>query len=87
MSLRLFESEVLNANLTSIVSNDREVYFKAKDVATALGYSDPRYAVWEHVWSKKKFELGSLQGRVNSPPPNSPRNPVPNGAGGISVSL
>ena len=41
MSVKLFESEMLNASLTSVVSDDGEIYFKAKDIATALGYENP----------------------------------------------
>ena len=54
----------------SLVWDDGEIYFKAKDVATALGYSDPKYAIWEHVWSKNKFEWGSFQRVGNSHPSN-----------------
>ena len=53
MSVQLFESEVLNVSLTSVVSDDGEVYFKAKHVAMALGYADLKDAVQRHVWSKK----------------------------------
>ena len=56
MSVQVFESEVLNANLTSLVSDDGEIYFKAKDVATALGYADSDDGIWRHVWEEDEFE-------------------------------
>ena len=56
MSVQLFESEILNVNLTSLVSDDGETYFKAKDVAIALGYVNTRDAVDRHVWDENKFE-------------------------------
>ena len=48
MSVKLFKSEVLNASLMSVVSDDGETYFKAKDVAVALGYTNPRDAILKH---------------------------------------
>ena len=56
MSVKLFESEVLNASLTSVVCEDGEIYFKAKDVATALGYEKPANAIDRHVWGENNFE-------------------------------
>ena len=56
MSVRLFESEVLGVTLTSLVCDDGEIYFKAKDVAEALGYADTDKAIRNHVWEEDKFE-------------------------------
>ena len=64
MSVQVFESEVLNANLTTVVSNDGEVYFKAKEVATALGYEKPGNAIDRHVWSKNKSEWCVIKGSL-----------------------
>ena len=50
MSVQLFESEILYVNLLSVVSDDGKVYFKAKDVATALRYVEPVHAIRRHVW-------------------------------------
>ena len=54
--LKLFEREILGVSLTSVVSDDGEIYFKAKDVATALGYTDFDQAIRKHVWEEDKFE-------------------------------
>ena len=62
MSVRLFESEALGVTLTSLVCDDGEIYFKSRDVATALGYSDPKGAIQKHVSDKYKFEYGKMQG-------------------------
>ena len=56
MSLKLFESEILNVSLTSVVSDNGEIYFTVKEVAEPLGYSDPKDAVHKHVWEENKFE-------------------------------
>ena len=70
MSVKLFESEILNVNLTSLVSDDGEIYFKAKDVAIALGYSDADDAIRKHVWEEDKFEWCVMQ--QNTVPGESP---------------
>ena len=48
------------------IGTDGEIYLKAKEVATALGYSNPEYAIWELVWSKNTFEWCVIQRAVNS---------------------
>ena len=49
---------------------DREIYFKAKDVAMALGYADPKGAIQKHVSSKYKFECREIRGGgAICPPP------------------
>ena len=55
MSVKLFENEILNVSIESFISEDKEIYFKAKDVAESLGYSDPNDAIQKHVWNKNKF--------------------------------
>ena len=59
---------MLNTSLTSVVSDDGEIYFKAKDVATTLGYGRPADAIDRHVWYKNKFEWCVIQRAVNSSP-------------------
>lgn len=56
MSLRLFNSEVLNVNISAVVCKDNVVYFKAKDIAKALGYKDSDDSIRKHVWEENKFE-------------------------------
>ena len=62
MSVQVFESEILDVSLTSLVCDDGEIYFKARDVAMALGYSDANGAIQKHVSNKYKFECGNIQG-------------------------
>ena len=62
MSVKLFESNVLDVKITTVVGNDGEIYFKAKDVAESLGYSEPRDAIQKHVWDKNKFEWCNING-------------------------
>ena len=62
MSVQVFECGVLNVNLTSLICDDGEIYFKAREVATALSYSDLKGAIQKHVNDKYKFECGKIQG-------------------------
>ena len=45
MSVQVFESEILNVSLTSVVSDDGEIYFKAQEVAMTLGYTNTNKAI------------------------------------------
>ena len=65
MSVQLFDSEILGVNLTSVVSDDGEIYFKARDVATALGYTKPERAAHIHVSDEYKV----LYCDIPRPPP------------------
>ena len=62
MLIRSFENEILGVSLSSIVADGGEIYFKAKGVATALGYADPKGAIQKHVSGKHKFEYSEIQG-------------------------
>ena len=69
MSFQLFESEILGVNLTSVVSDDGEIYFKARDVATALGYTKPERAA--HIDVSDEYKVSNCN--IPRPPP-PPRN-------------
>lgn len=52
MELKIFENEKFGKVRTAILDND--VWFVGKDVAVALGYSNPSNAVVNHVYSEDK---------------------------------
>ena len=84
MSVQVFDSEILGVSLTSLVCDDGEIYFKAKDVALALGYSDPKDVIQKHVREENKFEWCVIKGGGGVSFPlagNASTNLVPNGAG------
>ena len=95
MYLKFIRSEVMNVNLTSVVSDDGEVYFKAKDVAMLLGYERPRDAIDRHIWSKNKFKWCNIKGAVNHGSLGEKKTTtrvstlhlIPNGAWDISARL
>ena len=67
MSVKLFESEILGVSLTSVVSDDGEIYFKAKDVATALGYTNTNEAIRDHVREGYRVRYDNIKGSETLP--------------------
>ena len=73
---RMFENHDLKVSVRTLKNGD-EVLFHAKDVAAALGYKNPRKAVWDHVWDKDKTNLKEFQrGSLADPPLNCQPNTV-----------
>ena len=58
--LRVFENTQLNVKLNTLKKGD-ELYFKAKDVAKALGYSNTKKAIVDHVREEYKTPLSVLR--------------------------
>ena len=50
-----FFSDKLEIVLSSFIDNKQNVWFKGKDVATILGYSDTRHAIKRHVSKENKM--------------------------------
>jgi prophage antirepressor-like protein len=72
----MFENHDLKVSVRTLKNGD-EVLFHAKDVAAALGYKNPRKAVWDHVWDKDKTNLKEFQrGSLADPPLNCQPNTV-----------
>ena len=71
-----FKNEALNVTINTIKVGDT-IYFKGKDVATVLGYSDPDKAIRTHVDTDYKCLLSDLVLEV-APPAKS--------AGGLTFS-
>lgn len=65
---RIYENKKLNVSVRTIMDGG-EILFHAKDVATAMGYADPKKAIRVHVWKRNKTSLRDLQGRDESSPP------------------
>ena len=49
-----FFNEELGFELTSFIAKQQNVWFRGKDVAEILGYSNVRKAIWNHVDSEDK---------------------------------
>ena len=52
-----YANEDLEIELTSYIDSKRNVWFRGKDVATILGYSNVRKAIWIHVDSEDKQQM------------------------------
>ena len=55
-----YENKELGLSVDTIVDSKQVVYFKAKDVAESLGYSNTRDAILKHVPEKYKYNLNDL---------------------------
>ena len=49
-----FVNEDLEIELTSFIDDERNVWFRGKDIAEILGYSNVRKAIWIHIDSEDK---------------------------------
>ena len=63
MAVVSFTNSELSAEITSFIDENKEIWFKARDlnVAIALGYTNPREAIRDHVRDKYRTACGSLQ--------------------------
>ena len=61
--IRTFNYNQLNLNMQTIAAGG-EIYFKAKEVASALGYSNHRDALARHVPDQFKGRFCDIKGVV-----------------------
>lgn len=57
-----------NNNIVKYVYVKQQVYFKAKEIAKTLGYTDTKSAIIDHVDSPDKITVGQIIGGGVSPP-------------------
>ena len=60
MKLQRFENEILNVKVGCFINNKNEIYFRGKDVATALCYENTTQAINTHVKDDDKYKLEQL---------------------------
>ena len=53
-----YSNEEMNIELTSFLDNKQNVWFKGKDIATAIGYSDTTQAIRKSVCIEHKYKGG-----------------------------
>jgi|SRR6056300_1645627 len=89
MQLQLFKNNEFK--LEAMINKDKNIYFKGKDVAAALGYQDAKQAVRKHVDVEDKITQEELlQGGVETTPPlneNDKKTTFINEAGFYSLVL
>ena len=54
---KTFTNKDLGIELTSFIDKQQNVWFKGKDVAEILRYSNVRKAIWNHVDSEDKKQI------------------------------
>jgi len=64
MQLQVFAKDGVEIRVFMV---DDKPYFVAKDVALALGYTNPREAIRDHVREKHRPNAYSLGGAIRSP--------------------
>jgi len=62
MKLQRFENEILNIKVGCFINNKNEIYFRGKDVATALGYENTTQAIIINVDDDDKRKLEEIWG-------------------------
>ena len=69
--VNLFNNESLNIHIETVIDNKDVIWFKAKDIALYLGYSNTKDAIKRHVKDKYKNNLNNIvvenRGRENCP--------------------
>jgi prophage antirepressor-like protein len=60
MKLQRFENELLDIKVGCFINNKNEIYFRGKDVATALCYENTTQAINTHVKDDDKYKLEQL---------------------------
>ena len=60
MKIQKFDNELLNCKVGTFINNDSDIYFRGKDIATALGYKDTDQAIRTHVDDDDKCRLEEL---------------------------
>ena len=73
--IRVFENPELQLKLHTLKKDD-ELYFKANDVAAALGYACKKNAIRDHVSDEYKKSLADIRGHRFSAPLNEQPNTV-----------
>ena len=65
MKLQIIDNELLSCKIGTFINNDSEIYFRGKDVARFLGYSDTVSAIRDHIDDEDKNKLEELWGGIS----------------------
>ena len=58
--IKLFNNDVLNVNIKTVLDDDNNIWFKGKDIATFLEYADTTQALRVNVDEEYKMNYESL---------------------------
>ena len=62
IAVKKFQNTNLNLSIDTFIDAKQNIYFKAKDIAEALGYENTRKSIRDHVDEKYKIEYKNLKG-------------------------
>ena len=65
MKHQKFENEILDIKVGCFINDKNEIFFRGKDVATALNYIDTTSAISDHVDNEDKNKLEELWAGVS----------------------
>ena len=64
IAVKKFQNTNLNLSIDTFIDAKQNFYFKAKDIAEALGYKNTRKSIRDHVDEKYKIEYKNLKGNI-----------------------
>ena len=67
MEIQKFENNILKCSVDCVIV-DNNVWFRGKDVAKALGYTETTHAIKNNVEEEDKHKLEELYGGCEIPP-------------------
>lgn len=77
MKLQKFENEILNIKIGCFINDKNEIYFRGKDVATILNYTDTQHAILNNVDDDDKCKLEQLyEGSINPALTSNEKNSI-----------
>ena len=65
-----------NHNFTYVADENKQIYFKGKEIAEFLEYSNTKQAIIEHVKDKHKIIYEKIRGLKNRPPEKIQKNSI-----------
>ena len=68
MKLEKFENELLDCKIGTFITNENEIYFRGKDIASYLQYADTTHAIRYNVDDDDKSKLEELWGATGIQP-------------------
>ena len=76
MKIQKFDNELLNCKIGTFINNDNDIYFRGKDIATALGYENTTQAIIINVEAEDKYKLEELWGLSHSSLTSNEKNTI-----------
>ena len=76
MKLEKFENELLDCKIGTFITNENEIYFRGKDIASYLQYADTTQAIKYNVDDDDKCKLEELWAVEITPLTSNEKNTI-----------